>query len=95
MSLARNLGLFFGHVAKAVVSDPAQTVRRRHVQATATDTRAKSDAALEREEVLRRELVAHAVVQSNDGPQKVVLRRTIIDEISYPKDGSDQPSRDS
>jgi hypothetical protein len=73
MSLARNLGLFFGHIAKAVASDvPA----RKGTASAATERHG------DRVEVARREMTAKAVVETSEGPREVTLRRTVVDEVS-------------
>jgi hypothetical protein len=76
MSLARNLGLFFGHIAKAVRSDPSSP-REPH----ASDVDKPQVAS---REVARRELTAQTVIETPEGPREVTLRRTVIDEVEVP-----------
>lgn len=76
MSLARNLGRFFGHIAKAVASDPtAARAQRNEPSAQRKDPPAPR-------EVARREMTATTIVQTAEGPRAVVLRRTVIDEVT-------------
>lgn len=76
MSLARNLGLFFGHIAKAVRSDPSSP-REPHA------SNAERPQVASRE-VARRELTAQTVIETPQGPREVTLRRTVIDEVELP-----------
>ncbi len=79
MSLARNLGLFFGHIAKAVTSDPSSP------RPSPTDTPISDPAAFE---VARRELSAQTVINTPQGPREVTLRRTVIDRIENVSDAN-------
>lgn len=76
MSLARNLGRFFGHIAKAVASDPTAPPAPRK------EPPPHRDEPPAPREVARREMTATTIVQTADGPRAVVLRRTVIDEVA-------------
>jgi hypothetical protein len=67
-SLAWNLGSFFGQIAKAITSDPARTS-------------AQTPSQPQRTQVARREMTATARIETENGPQEVLLRRTVIDEV--------------
>ncbi|HLP82951.1 MAG TPA: hypothetical protein VK157_01250 [Phycisphaerales bacterium] len=96
MSLARNLGLFFGHIAKAVANDPTAP-RSRGSAATGPgkEPPPQRDEAPTPREVARREMTATTIVHTAEGPREVVLRRTVIDEVAAaePLDGQTHASQ--
>jgi len=73
----RNLGEFFGHVVKGVKSDPNAPA------APETAETNPGDANPEPSRVVRRQVQEQEVLTPEG---KVVLRRTIIDEVEPPRE---------
>ncbi len=73
-SLMHNLGEFFGHIAQGVTSDPnAQKQLQNQVHPVAGQPAASPPAAAIRQQTLEQQ------VETPEG--KLILRRTIIDEV--------------
>jgi len=79
--LMRNIGEFVGHVAKSIKSDPAPPGAGPSVPADAGPEAAGADPA-DQPKLVRKTVQQHEVHTPRG---KVVLRRTIIDEVDPPQ----------